>query len=184
MYFFQLAESLCSASKKVSKDVKSKEGREFIPATLTSLVVTNSFIESYDLYKEKELTIRQGEKTYVATLGAYALDEEEKTIPTLKSLRKLCQELQREGVTASSVRQYATMIFGDEHISGEKWRRWMELLRKDGKLDGLSKALQVFGVKKVEDSPWTEDNRTPIFDALQLMNMDDPMKECWEEKDD
>lgn len=181
---FQLAESLCSASKKIAKDVKVKENRTFIPATVTSLVVTNSFIESYDLYKKKELTIKQKEKTYVATLGAYAFDEQEASIPTLKSLRNLCQELQKEGVTASSVRKYATMIFGEDHIAREKWRRWMELLGKDGKLDGLSNVLQLFGVKDVKESPWTEDNKTPIFDALQLMSMDNSMKECREEKND
>lgn len=173
---FELAESLCSASKKVSKDVKKTEGRDYIPATVTSLVVTNSFIESYDVYKKKELTIKKGDKEYIATLDAYAFDENEKSIPTLKSLRNLCDTLKKEGVTSSSVRQYATMIFGDENISREKWRRWIEVLDKRRLTEDLIKSLKPFGVENVKEFPWTKDNKTPIFDALQLLGMEEEEK--------
>lgn len=172
---FELAESLCAESKRISK----KLGRDIIPATVTSLVVTNSFIESYEDYKEKELTIKKGQKTYIATLGAYAFDENEKEIPTLKALRLLCKALEKQGeqdgARASFVRQYATMIFGDETISEEKWRRWMEILEKRNSFTELSQSLQSFGVKKVRKSPWRDDLNTPIFDALQLMNMEGEM---------
>lgn len=171
---FELAESLCSASKKISKDVKAKEKRVFIPATVTSLVVTNSFIENYEAYKEKELTINKGNKKYIATFDAYAFDENEQSIPTLKALRELCNILKKDGVTASSIRQYATIIFGDVNISREKWRRWIEILKqKKGKLEQLSQCMKVFGVENIEESPWTKDNRTPIFDALQLIGMEE-----------
>ena len=173
---FELAESLCSASKKVSKDVRKNEGRDYIPATVTSLVVTNSFIESYDAYKKKELTIKKGDKEYIATLDAYAFDENEKSIPTLKSLRNLCDTLKKEGVTSSSVRQYATMIFGDENISREKWRRWIEVLDKRHLTEDLIKSLKPFGVENVKEFPWTKDNKTPIFDALQLLGMEEEEK--------
>ena len=173
---FELAESLCSASKKVSKDVRKNEGRDYIPATVTSLVVTNSFIESYDAYKKKELTIKKGDKEYIATLDAYAFDENEKSIPTLKSLRNLCDTLKKEGVTSSSVRQYATMIFGDENISREKWRRWIEILDKRHLTEDLIKSLKPFGVENVKEFPWTKDNKTPIFDALQLLGMEEEKK--------
>lgn len=171
---FELAESLCAASKKISKEVKAKENREFIPASVTSLVVTNSFIENYDAYKEKELTIKKGNEKYIATFDAYAFDENEQTIPTLKALRELCKILKEDGVTASSIRQYATMIFGDVNISREKWRRWIEILKqKKGKLGQLLQCMKIFGVENVEESPWTKDNKTPVFDALQLMGMEE-----------
>lgn len=173
---FELAESLCSASKKVSKDVKKKESRNYIPATVTSLVVTNSFIESYEAYKKRELTIKKGNKEYIATLGAYAFDENEKSIPTLKSLRNLCETFKKDGVTSSSVRQYATMIFGDENISREKWRRWIEILDKRHLTANLIKSLELFGMENVKESPWTKDNKTPIFDALQLLSMEEEEK--------
>ncbi len=169
---FELAESLCSASKKVSKDVKKKESREYIPATVTSLVVTNSFIESYEEYKKNELIIKKGDKTYVATLDAYAFDENEKSIPTLRVLRNLCETLRKEGVTSSSARQYATMIFGEENISREKWRRWIENLQKRNLFEDFSKCMKLFGVENVKESPWTKDGRTPLFDALQFMSME------------
>ncbi len=173
---FELAESLCSASKKVSKDVKKKESRNYIPATVTSLVVTNSFIESYEAYKKKELSIKKGNKEYIATLGAYAFDENEKSISTLKSLRNLCETFKKDGVTSSSVRQYATMIFGDENISREKWRRWIEILDKRHLTANLIKSLELFGMENVKESPWTKDNKTPIFDALQLLSMEEEEK--------
>lgn len=166
---FELAESLCAESKKVSKALN----RETIPATVTSHVVSNSFIENYEAYKEKELTVRKGGKTFVATLGAYAIDETENDIPTLAALRKLCNELKKDGVTSSSIREYATMIFGDPNISREKWRRWIEILGNRKLLDGLSKCLETFGISNVKEAPWTKDNRTPIFDALQLLVMED-----------
>lgn len=172
---FDLAESLCAAAKKVSKDIKTKENREFIPATVTSLVITNSFIENYEIYREKELTIKKDNKEYIATLGAYAFDENEKSIPTLSALRDLCKFLFDTDVTSSSIRQYATMIFDDENISREKWRRWIERLSKKNnkKLECLINCLKVFGVEDAIDSPWTKDNKTPIFDALQLMGMEE-----------
>lgn len=174
---FELAESLCSASKKISKDVREKEGRDFIPATVASQVVTNSFIESYEDYKKKELTIKKDGKEFVATLGAYAIDENEKSIPTLSALRKLCDELSKDGVTASSIRQYATMIFGDENVSRERWRRWIEILgKKKDKLEALASCMKYFGVEDIKDSPWTKDNKTPIFDALQLMGVEEKEK--------
>ncbi|MBR6200377.1 MAG: hypothetical protein IKQ61_08965 [Spirochaetales bacterium] len=169
---FELAESLCSASKKVSKDVYKKEKRDSIPASTTSLVVTNSFIESYETFKEKELTI---DKKYIATLGTYAFNDDESSIPKLKDLRNLCNELKKDGVTPSSIRQYATMIFGDENISREKWRRWMEILGKNPKVSGgdLINSMQMLGIDKPKESPWTKGNTTPIFDALQLLSMED-----------
>lgn len=33
--------------------------------------------------------------------------------------------------------------------------------------------MKVFGVENIEESPWTKDNRTPIFDALQLIGMEE-----------
>ncbi len=187
---FELAESLCSASKKISKDVKEKEkeNRNCIPASVTSQVVTNSFIEGYEDYKKKELTIKKGGKDYIATLGAYAFDKKEKSIPTLAWLRNLCEILKKnekdgeEGVTPATIRQYATMIFGDENISREKWRRLIELLsKKDNKLDLLKECMTSFGnnfvVDNVEKSPWLKENSTenyvtPIFDAIQLIEME------------
>ena len=166
---FNLAESLCSESKKVSKAL----GRETIPATVTSLVVTNSFLESYAAYKEKELTVKNKGKTLFATLGAYAFDENEKEIPTLKALRNLCEELKKDGVTESSVRQYATMIFGYENISREKWRRWIEILDKRNMLNDFSNCMKEFGVENIKESPWNNDGKTPLFDALQLLSMEE-----------
>jgi hypothetical protein len=166
---FNLAESLCSESKKVSKAL----GRDLIPATVTSLVVTNSFIESYETYKQKELSVKINDKTFFATLDAYAFDENEKEIPTLQALRNLCEELKKDGVTVSSIRQYATMIFGDENISSEKWRKWIKNLTERGLLQGLSDCMKVFGIEDVKESPWTNDGKTPLFDALQLLSMEE-----------
>lgn len=170
---FELAESLCSESKKISKDVRKKEERDFIPATVTSQVVTNSFIESYEDYTKKELTIKKDGKEFVATLGAYAFDENEKSIPTLAALRKLCEELSKDGVTASSIRQYATMIFGDANISREKWRRWIEILDKRNLFNGFANCMKAFGVENIKDSPWNNDDKTSLFDALQLLSMEE-----------
>ena len=94
----------------------------------------------------------------------------------MKSLRNLCDTLKKEGVTSSSVRQYATMIFGDENISREKWRRWIEILDKRHLTEDLIKSLKPFGVENVKEFPWTKDNKTPIFDALQLLGMEEEKK--------
>lgn len=177
---FELTESLCAESKRISKNVRKKEKRTEIPATVTSLVVTNSFIESYSSYKEKELTVKKGNKEYIATLGAYAIDENEKSIPTLKVLRALCKELKKDGVTSASIREYATMIFGDGNIAREKWRRWIEVLESRGLLNGFKTVMNGFtrqgeGLNVIE-SPWFGDDntkKTPLFDALQLLSMDD-----------
>ena len=173
---FELAESLCSASKKVSKDVKEKENRPFIPASVACQVVTNSFIEDYESYVKKELTIKKDNKVYVATFGVYAFDESEESIPTLAALRNLCCELCNDEFTPSSIRQYATLIFGDPNISRDRWFLWIRKLKNKGLLVGLSNCMKGFlGKNRIEDineSPWTEDNRTPFFDALQLMVME------------
>lgn len=166
---FMLAEALCTESKKVSKALK----RDIAPATVTSRVVSNSFIESYSSYKEKELTIKKGDKEYIATLGAYAIDEEENEIPTLESLRALCRELEKDGVTSASIREYATMIFGASHLADEKWRRWIEMLKKRNVFEGLKECMGKFKINNLEDSPWTENLNTPVFDALQLLSMGD-----------
>lgn len=165
---FNLTESLCSASKKVSKDID----KENVPASVTSMVVSNSFIEDYETYKKKELTIKKGDKTLVATMGSFAFNSDEKRMTTLDSLRKLCSAFKNEGVTSANVRQYATMIFGDPNISREKWRRWTELLENKKKEKEIFDCLKEFGVENSKDSPWTIDNTTPVFDAIQLMEME------------
>jgi hypothetical protein len=69
------------------------------------------------------------------------------------------------------------MSFGDVNISREKWRRWIEILKqKKGKLEQLIQCMEFFGVENVEDSPWTKDNKTPVFDALQLIGMEEEEK--------
>lgn len=186
---FNLTESLCSASKKVSKDID----KENVPASVTSMIVSNSFIEDYETYKKKELTIKKGNKTLVATMGTFALngdglkqDKEKKiNLYPLSLLRKLCnafnpkEENQKEAknenkmVSSANVRQYATMIFGDLNISGEKWRRWVEVLNSKKKGKEIFDCLKEFGVEKPEEDPWTKDNRTPVFDAIQLMEMEE-----------
>ena len=32
--------------------------------------------------------------------------------------------------------------------------------------------LKEFGVENTKESPWTKDNKTPVFDAIQLMEME------------
>ena len=91
---------------------------------------------------------------------------------TLDSLRKLCSAFKNEGVTSANIRQYATMIFGDSNISREKWRRWTELLENAKKEKEIFDCLKEFGVENPKESPWTKDNKTPVFDAIQLMEME------------
>lgn len=178
---FNLTESLCSASKKVSKDID----KENVPASVTSMIVSNSFIEDYETYKTKELTIKNGDKTLVATMGTFALngdglkqDKEKKiNLYPLSLLRKLCNAFnpkeENKMVSSANVRQYATMIFGDPNISREKWRRWTELLENAKKEKEIFDCLKEFGVENPKESPWTKDNRTPVFDAIQLMEMEE-----------
>lgn len=178
---FNLTESLCSASKKVSKDID----KENVPASVTSMIVSNSFIEDYETYKTKELTIKNGDKTLVATMGTFALngdglkqDKEKKiNLYPLSLLRKLCNAFnpkeENKIVSSANVRQYATMIFGDPNISREKWRRWTELLVNAKKEKKIFDCLKEFGVENPKESPWTKDNRTPVFDAIQLMEMEE-----------
>lgn len=165
---FNLTESLCSASKKVSKAIDMNN----VPASVTSMIVSNSFIESYEDYNKKELTIKKDEKTLIATMGSFAFNPKETRMTTLDSLRKLCKAFHNNGVTSANVRQYATMIFGDPNISREKWRRWTELLVNAKKEKEIFDCLKEFGVENPKESPWTKDNRTPVFDAIQLMEME------------
>lgn len=165
---FNLTESLCSASKKVSKNID----KENVPASVTSMIVSNSFIEDYETYKDKELTIQKGDKTLVATMGTFAFNPDEKRMITLTSLRRLCSAFEKNGATSANVRQYATMIFGDPNISREKWRRWTELLVNAEKEKEIFDCLKDFNVENPKESPWTKDNKTPVFDAIQLMEME------------
>ncbi len=165
---FALVESLCAESKRISKNIDAQN----VPPSVTFQVVSNSFIEDYNTYKKKELTIRGDRQDLIATMGAYALDKEETRLPTLSSLRTLAKTLSQEGISSSSVRQYATMIFGDENISREKWRRWAENLKTRKCMNRLAQSLAPFGVNNAEESPWTENGQTPIFDALQLLEME------------
>ena len=91
----------------------------------------------------------------------------------LHALRNLCEELKKDGVTDSTVRQYATMIFGDENISREKWRRWIEILDKRNMLSTFADCMKAFGVENIKEAPWNNDGKTPLFDALQLLSMEE-----------
>lgn len=165
---FTLVESLCAESKRISKNIDAQN----VPPSVTFQIVSNSFIEDYNTFKKKELTIRGTGQDLIATMGAYALDKEETRLPTLSSLRTLAKTLSQEGISSSSVRQYATMIFGDENISREKWRRWAENLKKEKRLADFVDCLEPFGISNAEDNPWTSDGRTPLFDAIQLLEME------------
>ena len=60
-------------------------------------------------------------------------------------------------------------------ISREKWRRWMEMLGKKPSVnvENLITCMQSLGVENPKESPWTKNFTTPVFDALQLLDMED-----------
>ncbi len=44
---------------------------------------------------------------------------------------------------------------------------------ENDKLEALSNCMKIFGVQDIKDSPLNSNNATPIFDALQLMGMEE-----------
>lgn len=157
---YALAESLCSAAKKQSRDC-SPEG--VMPGSLAFHRVTGSFIDEYGVALERELTARHSGLEIRKTLGAYGAGRFAGKLPSFEVLRKIKDLFIEPDMARGPARHFLTLVSIDPMEAKDAWRRWRKNM---GKNSALKKALNHYDDYAAQldfekDSPFISVNAEP-----------------------
>lgn len=128
---YQLAESLCSHAKFVSKATKiatqKEKSKKRIPSSLAFYHVTTSMIDQYGVVQERELTVQLNGQSHLLSLGAYGMGAFAEELPPFASLRRLKEGFQRNEMARGSIRHLLTLLFANTGDAKIAYRRWREI---------------------------------------------------------
>jgi len=118
---YQLAESLCSAAKRASK----QHSENPVPSSLVFHRVTSSLIEDYTNALDRELGfVDANNQHWQFTLGAYGVGQFAKDLPPFAALADIKQLFSDEIMARGPTRQFMTMMKQDSDEAKRIWQRW------------------------------------------------------------
>lgn len=156
-YAINLAEELCSEVKKRSKRQNS---------ALMFHNIQSSYFTSFDEIKEKELKIKEIEFDF----GPYYFDKE----PNVDTLLELIGMLRDDKSPASKLRDLLKEL--DSEFIKHKIKRVKEMAKKRGfdveRFEGLFRKLN----ENLSFDNLAADNKTPLYDILQIISITKEIK--------
>jgi CRISPR/Cas system-associated protein Cas10 (large subunit of type III CRISPR-Cas system) len=156
-YAINLAEELCSEAKKRSKRQNS---------ALMFHNIQSSYFTSFDEIKEKELKVGKIEFDF----GPYYIDKE----PDIDTLLKLIGMLRDDKSPASRLRELLKEL--DSEFIKHKVKRVKEMAEKRGfDVDRFEELLKKLN-KNLSFENLAADNKTPLYDILQIVSITKEIK--------
>ncbi len=154
---YSLAESLCATAKTASRQLKQKESKDYIPSSLVFHRVTSSFIDDYSFARERELSskLKDSNKAYSLTLGAYGVGEFAKELPAFDSLKSIKALFQKKEMSKGPTRHFLTLLRSDPKEAEEVWRRWEKGMKSDETRKQILKDFNQY-VSKLFSGQWKE----------------------------
>ena len=158
---YELAESLCSYTKKAAKLQKSEQGET--PASFAFHKVATSLTDSYDEVVENELS----HDGHVLAFAPYCIGSGNNHLPKLNDLKELIKVLGE--LPSGTVRTLISTIYSDLSKAENEFNRILQIAGKKKK-ELLVNALS--NLTENKGNPlWDARQRTPLKDAYDLREL-------------
>ncbi len=183
-YAVNLAESLCSYSKKHSKEIN----KDLAPSSLMFHNIQSSNFTSFNEYIDKELTLNSGEDRVYLNYGPYFVNSQS-NYSTIDSFTILTNAFKQKGSPISRLREWLTILDQNAIQAKERLARINQMidLRDDiFKKKALENCMKIFNKNIALDNltfKRDEDRFTPIGDIDNHLSVidyeiDDKKVEC------
>ena len=167
-YAIKLAEDLCKAAKKDSKDFAAKEKIPLSPSSLMFHNIQSSNVENFSKFIEDELTINKKEKIR-CDFGAYYLNKYDNK-PTIEDFDILLNDFRKEDAPKGRLREWLSDLNFDKTLADNQLKRINEVTKwKSGNFDKLYRGLKLNNLIVEKDGF----SKTPIYDILQILSVED-----------
>jgi hypothetical protein len=166
-YAVDLAEALCSATKKHAKAIN----KDLAPSSLMFHNVQSSNFQSWDKFIKDELTIKNDQKTIRCDFGAYYLNQEGQV--SIEDFINTVQAYAQERSPISSLRSWMSELHKSHQSADNMLKRIDEMASKNHrwseslKANDLSKPLLTKEALLPQKDGMT---KTPIYDILQILS--------------
>ncbi len=187
-YAVDLAEALCSATKKHAKKLvedKKDDKNNPIPAPSSLMFhnVQSSNFQSWEKFIKDELTIKNDQETIRCDFGAYYANQEGQA--SIENLIATLQAYAQEGSPISSLRSWMSELHKSHQSADNMLKRIDEMASKNPKWDheAMDKTLKklhselstktlIVSKDKEKDCHGVEKEllKTPIYDVLQILS--------------
>lgn len=165
-YAINLAESLCSYSKKHSKNIN----KNLAPSSLMFHNIQSSNFNDYNEYIKKELTLQNDKEIIYLNYGPYFVNPQD-NYSTIEDFSNICKAFMKKGSPISRLREWLTILGQNSVEAKERLKRINEMMElKDDmfKKESLENALRKFNKDiKIEELTFIRENKryTPIGDV-------------------
>lgn len=137
-YGYELAETLCSQAKKISKSDTIQNGARCAPSSIMFYKVQGSFVERYDEMLRKEKTPKKGHSFNYGPYFIHPTDEYWTVDELIRHTETLKGE---EGNTAkTSIRKWMTAMHQDPEMAEQRRKRSLEILSSNKLKDAFKDA--------------------------------------------
>ncbi len=176
-YAVSLAEELCSASKKHTKKLVENKHHTPAPSCLMFHNIQSSNFQSWDKFIKDELTIQNDKQTIRCDFGPYYLTEPNQ--PHIDKLQNSVGAYRCDGSPIGRLRNWMSELYKSSEYAKNLLNRINDITEQSGKwrCDIMDKNLEnLYSGLSYENLIIKKDteNRTPIYDILQILSTTDP----------
>ncbi len=174
-YGYDLAEELCSAAKKASKEEAKKRGLDYTPSSLMFHKVQDSFVVDYKLIEKRELTPFAGHSwkcgPYYIAKDKNDPDKDIEGLMTTDSLITNVKNLEDDdkNVVKSKIRQWMSAMHESPNFAEQLVRRAMDILSEDSGKMFKSIISPAYTIK--DEKTEKETKYYPAYDILSLYSV-------------
>jgi hypothetical protein len=172
-YAINLAEELCSQSKKHAKALVESERLEFVPSSLMFHNIQSSNFQSWSKFIEDELTIKNDTQTIRCDFGPYYLEHENQ--PHIDDFLNTVGAYRCDGSPIARLRVWLAELYNSHTYASTLLSRINEIAKQNSEWNSsiMEKNLKRFNQELSNDQLIIEKDgvlKTPIYDVLQILS--------------
>jgi len=169
-YAVDLAEALCSATKKHAKVIN----KDLAPSSLMFHNIQSSNFQSWDKFIKDELTIQNDQETIRCDFGPYYLSQEGQ--PSIEDFENTVKAYRQEGSPISRLREWIGELNKSKQYSENLLARINEMIKANSKwkceiMDNNLKKINPQLCNQELIIPKDGYRKTPINDVLQILSV-------------
>jgi len=159
---YELAESLCSYTKKIAKEKSTADG--YVPSSFTFHKVTNSLADDYEAVVANEMTVQHGETAKSLSFGPYSVGLSDNLLPRYSDMVELVRVL--ADFPSGTIRTWISTLYADLNQAAAEFERLLQIAGKE-KAAKLKDALTAL-TGETTDPLWSSTGATPLRDAHEM----------------
>ncbi len=148
-YAVNLAENLCADAKKVSKEINKIN----VPTSISFHKIQDSFVDTYDEIKERELT---PQNNISFKFGPYGINEDK--LPSIANLKEQLKEILKKDAPKSGIRKWLKLLHEDANKADLWFKRVYEITTENF-------------IEKLKLKEAVKNNKTHLYDVLSLASI-------------